>query len=539
MKKTKLKQITRVLILLVIIPSFAFCNNSKQQKRSSNQFTITDSFEPDIDISLTATPAEIQLLEGEKTADYTYTSELIKGDSSSLQQIPNSYLGPIIRVKPNQKIRIRYNNELPDESIIHWHGLHVPEEMDGHPRYVINNGEQFVYEFVVNNRPGTYWFHPHPHGITGYQVYKGLAGMFIIEDNQSNLPSDKYEVPLVIQDRRFDSSNQLVYLENNMMDMMVGFLGNEILINGKSNSSMEVDKATYRFRVLNGSNSRIYKLAWSDGVNLTVIGNDGGLLSKPTEKPYIILGPGERIDVWRDLSNINSGEQIALNSLAFNSGTSMGMMGSGGGMGGGMMRGRGNMQRDNNLSDSYIDNGDALTLYNFIVSDKQGEVVSLPTEFEPIEQFDLSESVNQDSPRQFNFHFERMQWLINGKTFEMNEVADWEKVKLNTTEVWEFINGGSGGGMMGNMMSMPHPVHIHGLQFQIIERDVSEVPTAVWNSMKDGFIDEGWQDTFLLLSGMRVKVALRFEDFTGIFLYHCHNLEHEDMGMMRNYEVIE
>lgn len=539
MKKTKLKQITRVLILLVIIPLFAFCNNSKQQKRSSNQFTITDSFEPDIDISLTATPAEIQLLEGEKTAVYTYTSELIKGDSSSLQQIPNSYLGPIIRVKPNQKIRIRYNNELPDESIIHWHGLHVPEEMDGHPRYVINNGEQFVYEFVVNNRPGTYWFHPHPHGITGYQVYKGLAGMFIIEDNQSNLPSDKYEVPLVIQDRRFDSSNQLVYLENNMMDMMVGFLGNEILINGKSNSSMEVDKATYRFRVLNGSNSRIYKLAWSDGVNLTVIGNDGGLLSKPTEKPYIILGPGERIDVWRDLSNINSGEQIALNSLAFNSGTSMGMMGSGVGMGGGMMRGRGNMQRDNNLSDSYIDNGDALTLYNFIVSDKQGEVVSLPTEFEPIEQFDLSESVNQDSPRQFNFHFERMQWLINGKTFEMNEVADWEKVKLNTTEVWEFINGGSGGGMMGNMMSMPHPVHIHGLQFQIIERDVSEVPTAVWNSMKDGFIDEGWQDTFLLLSGMRVKVALRFEDFTGIFLYHCHNLEHEDMGMMRNYEVVE
>ncbi len=538
MKKNKLKQITRVLILLIIIPSFAFCQNSKQQKRSSNQFTITDSFEPDIDISLTATPAKIQLLEGEKTAIYTYRSELIKGESTSLQQIPNSYLGPIIRVKPNQKIRIRYNNELPDESIIHWHGLHVPQEMDGHPRYAINNGEQFVYEFVVNNRPGTYWFHPHPHGITGYQVYKGLAGMFIIEDNQSNLPSDKYEVPLVIQDRRFDSSNQLVYLENNMMDMMVGFLGNEILINGKSNSSMEVDKATYRFRVLNGSNSRIYKLAWNDGVNLTVIGNDGGLLSKPIEKSYIMLGPGERIDIWRDFSNINSGEQIALNSLAFNSGTSMGMMGSGGGMGGGMMRGRGssNMQRDNNQSDSYIDNGDALTLYNFIVSDKQGEVVSLPTEFEPIEQFDLSEAVNQDSPRQFNFHFERMQWLINGKTFEMNEVADWEKVKLNTTEVWEFINGG---GMMGNMMSMPHPVHIHGLQFQIIERDVSEVPAAVWNSMKDGFIDEGWQDTFLLLPNMRVKVALRFEDFTGIFLYHCHNLEHEDMGMMRNYEVVE
>lgn len=539
MRKNKSKQIMRALIILVIMPSFAFCQNSKQQKRSSNQFTLTESFEPDVDISLTANPAEIQLFEGEKTAIYTYSSELIKGDSSSLQQIPNSYLGPIIRVKPNQKIRIRYNNELPDESIIHWHGLHVPQEMDGHPRYVINNGKQFVYEFVVNNRPGTYWFHPHPHGKTGYQVYKGLAGMFIVEDNQEQLPSDKYEVPLVIQDRSFNSSNQLVYLEDNMMDRMIGFLGDKILINGQSETSMEVDKATYRFRILNGSNSRIYKLAWSDGIDLTVIGNDGGLLSKPTDKSYMMLGPGERIDIWRDFSNTNSSEQVSLNSLAFNSGTSMGMMGSGRGMGGGgMMRGRGGMQSSNNQSGSVMDNGDAFTVYNFIVSDNEGEVLPLPADFEPIKQLNLSESVNQNSPRQFNFHFQRMEWLINGKTFEMNEVADWEKVKLNTTEVWEFINGGSGG-MMGNMMSMPHPVHIHGLQFQIIERDFSQVPSAVWNSMKDGFIDEGWQDTFLLLPDMRVKVVLRFEDYTGIFLYHCHNLEHEDMGMMRNYEVVE
>ena len=226
----------------------------------------------------------------------------------------------------------------------------------------------------MNNRPGTYWFHPHPHGITGYQVYKGLAGMFIVEESKSNLPSDKYELPLVIQDRRFDSSNQLLYLENNMMDRMVGFLGDQILINGQSDTSMEVDKATSRFRVLNGSNSRIYKLAWSDGSDLTVIGNDGGLLSKPTEKPYIILGPGERIDIWRDFSDTNSGEHISLNSLAFNSGTSMGMMGGGRGMGGGMMRGRGmgRTQSSNDQFDSYIDNGEPLTLYNFVVSDKQG-----------------------------------------------------------------------------------------------------------------------------------------------------------------------
>jgi len=539
MRKNRVKQIRSVLILLIFTSLFSSCQNGEQQKQSTSQFTMTESFEPDIDISLTATPAELQLFEGEKTAIYTYRSELIKGESKSLQQIPDSYLGPIIRVKPNQKIRIRYNNELPGESIIHWHGLHVPQEMDGHPRYAINNGEQFVYEFVVNNRPGTYWFHPHPHGLTGYQVYKGLAGMFIVEDSQTKLPSGKYEVPLVIQDRTFDSSNQLVFLGNTMMERMVGFLGNEIIVNGQSNTSMEVDKATYRFRVLNGSNSRIYKLAWSDGVNLTVIGNDGGLLSKPTDKPYMMLGPGERIEIWRDFSSTNSGEQIALNSLAFNSGTNMGMMGSGREMGRGMMRGRNRMQSSNNPSNSFIDNGDAFTVYNFIVSEKEGEVMTLPENFEAVKEMNLSESVNRDSPRQFEFHFQRMQWLINGKTFEMNEVAEWEKVKLGTTEVWEFTNGGGGGGMMGNMMSMPHPVHIHGLQFQIIERDVSGVTPAVWNSMKEGFLDEGWQDTFLLLPDMRVKVALKFEDFTGIFLYHCHNLEHEDMGMMRNYEVVE
>ncbi|MDD2476195.1 MAG: multicopper oxidase domain-containing protein [Dysgonamonadaceae bacterium] len=400
-----------------------------------------------------------------------------------------------------------------------------------------------IYEFVVDNRPGTYWFHPHPHGQTGPQVYKGLAGLFIVEDERSDMPSEEFEVPIVIQDRRFDSSNQLVYLENNMMDRMVGFLGDEIIINGTSDSSMKVKKGTYRFRVLNGSNSRIYKLAWSDGADLTIIGNDGGLLSKPIDKPYMILSPGERIEVWRDFSSEETNQQISLNSLTFDSGTMMGMMGGGrrGGMmrGRGMMQGRGMMGDERNLSDSYIDNGEALTLYDFVVSDQEGEILTLPTEFESIEQFDLSEAVNQSSPRQFDFHFQRMEWLINGRTFEMTEVAEWEKVKLNTTELWQFINSGSGRGMMGNMMKMPHPVHIHGLQFQIIDRDISQVSPSVWYSMKDGFIDEGWQDTFLLLPDMRVTVALRFQDFTGLFIYHCHNLEHEDMGMMRNYEVVE
>lgn len=537
MQKSKLKNLTRALMALIIMPSFAFCGNQAQSRQSNHNVTINELFEADVDISITAKPSEVQLFEGAKTAVYTYEAELIKGKGNSLQEIPYSYLGPIIRVKSQQKVRIRFHNELPDESIIHWHGLHVPHEMDGHPISVIKNGEQYIYEFVVDNRPGTYWFHPHPHGQTGPQVYNGLAGLFIVEDDRSDLPTEEYEVPIVIQDRRFDASNQLVYLENNMMDRMIGFLGDEIIVNGASDTSMEVKKGTYRFRILNGSNSRIYKIAWSDDAHLTVIGNDGGLLSKPTDKPYMMLSPGERIDVLRNFSSEDTNQEISLNSLAFDNATAMGMMGGGRGRGG--MGGRGMMGDESNFSDSYIDNGEPLALYSFIVSDEQGDVIPLPTAFELIEQIDLAKAVNQNRPRQFDFHFQRMEWLINGRTFEMTEVADWERVKLNTTEVWEFTNSGSGRGRMGGMMQMPHPVHIHALQFQIIERDVSQVSPSVWNSMKDGFIDEGWQDTFLLLPGMRVKVAMRFEDFTGLFIYHCHNLEHEDMGMMRNYEVVE
>ena len=538
MNERRIKTLMRALMALVIMPSFAFCSNQGQNRQSNHNETINEKFEADVDVSITAKPSEVQLFEGPKTAVYTYDAELIKGEDNSLQEIPNTYLGPIIRVRPQQKVRVRFHNKLPDESIIHWHGLHVPHEMDGHPMSVIKNGEQYIYEFVVNNRPGTYWFHPHPHGQTGPQVYNGLAGLFIVEDDRSDLPTREYELPLVIQDRRFDASNQLVYLENNRMDRMIGFLGDEIIINGASNTSMELKKGTYRFRILNGSNSRIYKIAWSDGADLTVIGNDGGLLSKPSDKPYMMLSPGERIDVWRDFYSEDTNQQISLNSMAFNNATTMGMM-SGGQRERGMMGGRGMMGADSNLSGRYIDNGEPLELYSFIVTDEQGEVNALPTAFEAIEQIDLVKAVNLDSPRQFDFHFQRMEWLINGRTFEMTEVADWERVKLNTTEVWEFTNSGSSGGRMGGMMQMPHPVHIHGLQFQIIERDVSQVSPSVWNSMKDGFIDDGWQDTFLLLPGMRVKVALKFEDFIGLFIYHCHNLEHEDMGMMRNYEVVK
>jgi FtsP/CotA-like multicopper oxidase with cupredoxin domain len=488
---------------------------------------INKDFSPDLEIFLKSAYKEVQILPGKSTKVMSYEGEVLQGDRNSLQILDNNYLGPIIKTKKGQKIRVHFNNEIDAETIIHWHGLHVPEEMDGHPRYVINNGEKFVYEFEVNNRAGTYWFHPHPHGKTGPQVYSGLAGLFLVSDENEqglNLPTDKYDIPIIIQDRQFDGNNQLVYLDGRM-DRMMGFLGDTILVNGKPDFILSAETRPYRLRLLNGSNSRIYKLAWNDETPLTVIGTDGGLLETPRQIPYLTLGPAERYDIWVDFSNWKTGKELTMKSLPFEIEMGMGM---------GMMRG--NMSNMNNQ----FSNGSELNVFKVRVEKESNERIDLPTKLSKINKLSEDEAVNKNNPRKFHFAMKHMEWTINGKTFRMTDVADNEKVKLNTTEVWEFINGGGGGGMMGmmgNMMQMPHPVHIHGLQFQIIDRIIKDSSAADWDNLKEGIVDEGWKDSFLLLPGTRIKVLLRFEDYKGMFLYHCHNLEHEDMGMMRNYLV--
>ena len=131
---------------------------------------------PDLDIALKAIPDEIPILPGSPTGVWYYQGQVIEGDRASLINLERSYLGPIIRTHSGQKVRIRFTNDIADRTIVHWHGLHAPADMDGHPRLVIPNGETYVYEFEVRNRSGTYWYHPHPYGMTGPQVYGGLAG---------------------------------------------------------------------------------------------------------------------------------------------------------------------------------------------------------------------------------------------------------------------------------------------------------------------------------------------------------------------------
>jgi len=478
-------------------------------------------FAPDVELELVAARTKENILPGRSTPVFSYHGKVLKGDKQVLQNIPGSYLGPIIRVNQGQKVRVIFNNQLGEQSIIHWHGLHVPEAADGHPRYAVSDNHRYVYEFEVKNRAGSYWYHPHPHSMTGRQVYGGLAGLFIVSDDEEQklaLPAGEYDLPLVIQDRSFGDDNRLRYIRS-PMQRMTGFFGDKILVNGMLNYIQPVTTRPYRVRLYNGSNSRIYKLAWSNGDSLTVIGTDGGLLEQPVTRPYVTLAPAERIELWVDFSKDKVGTTRMLHSLKFSAG-STGMMGM-------MMGGAGQSQ-------------DEFHMMSFSVQKKVSHNVELPNQLQPMHRFNIKNAVNLADPRQFQFTMAHMSWGINGRTFSMNDVATDEIVKLNSTEVWEISNdaGGMGMGMMRRMGGMPHPLHIHGRQFLVIDRSVASDSKGDWLTVNKGFVDEGWKDTVLVMPGERVKLLMRFTDFTGTYLYHCHNLEHEDLGMMRNYKIV-
>jgi len=482
---------------------------------------------PLLSVDLTSGRATLPIFSGKETFILRYQASVREGGADFIQTLSSSYLGPIFRVKQGQRVQVRLNNELPNPTIIHWHGLKIPEEMDGHPRYAIAPGKSYDYDFQVINRAGMYWFHPHPHQLTGPQVYYGLAGLFIVSDEEEaglGLPSGEYDLPLVIQDRTFDSQNQMIYLANGMSDSMVGFLGNTIMVNGAPNASMEVKASAYRLRLLNGSNSRVYKLAWQDGTPLTVIATDGGLLEKSVTREYITMGPGERVELWADFSGRNADSEMKLVSLPFTD-----FSGGGGMMGGGMMSGSG------------LPNGTSLDILRLRIGEKGADVIPLPPRLSIIQRHNVNDAVNRKNPRSFRLAMQGMVHTINNRLFEMDAVAQDEIVRLGNLEVWEFVNldGGRGGMMGGGMMNteMPHPMHMHGVQFQVFERQIARGYESLYRELRGGFVDDGWKDTVLVLPGETVQVLVRFENFTGTYLYHCHNLEHEDAGMMRNYRI--
>lgn len=405
--------------------------------------------------------------------------EFLPGKETETMGYNGDYLGPVIQVRKGQDVAVKVNNDLKSEvTTMHWHGLEVDGENDGGPHSGIQAGESWTSEFTIDQPASTLWFHPHPEQQTGKQVYKGLAGLFFIEDEQSDkldIPKSygENDVPLVLQDKRFDKDGNANY-ELAMPDVMNGLQGNSMLVNGVINPYLEVPQGMMRLRLLNGSNASVYTLNFSEHETFYQIASDGGFLEAPVEMNELVLGPAERAEILVDFSDFKKGDTVQLV------------------------------------------NGDKKFM-DFVVKNEAKETFTVPTELTTIEKI-APETAS--TTREFVFQGMGPHVNINGKQMDMDRID--EEVSLDNTEIWEVSNDSS----MGMMGGTVHPFHAHGTQFQILDRDGKAPPSN----------EAGWKDTFLVDPGETVRVIATFED-PGVFMYHCHILEHEDAGMMGQFLV--
>lgn len=415
------------------------------------------------------------------------TTEFVKGSEVITYGYNGNILGPTIRAKKGHYINITVRNKLREYTTIHWHGLLVPGVMDGGPHQVISPDKEWTASFVVSQPAATAWYHPHGLGNTAIQVYKGLAGLFIIDDTISeklNLP-DKYgvnDIPLIVQDKRLTNEGMPVYLTS-MMDIMTGMTGNTILVNGVINPYLNVNASKYRFRLLNGSNARVYDFRLSDDSYFYQIATDAGLIEKPAKLTSLMLSPGERAEIIIDFSKYEKGKKISLVSGSFN-------------------------------------------IIEFNIINKISDTTIIPEKLVNIKYLNPS---NSKRTRIFNLEGMGFNVNINGKRMDINRIDEY--IKYGDTETWILTStaGMMGMGMMrgrGMMGNVTHNFHAHGVHFLILDRNGSP-PRAY---------EHGWKDTILLSDREEVRVIAKFL-YKGIFMYHCHILEHEDNGMMGQFKV--
>ncbi|HEX6909088.1 MAG TPA: multicopper oxidase domain-containing protein [Longimicrobium sp.] len=436
------------------------------------------------------------------------TAPVAPGVSSPVWTLGESAAtGATLQARRGERVRVELRNELDEPTIVHWHGLRPPQEADGHPRLAIGPGGRYAYDFVVDDPAGTYWYHPHPHMRTAEQTYMGMAGLILVRDAAEEalgLPSGAREIPLVLQDKRLDEGGALVYRPFGP-DMMEGYLGDVPFVNGTRSPWLEVDAALYRLRVLNASSARIFRVARSDGRPLVLIGGDGGFLPAPATVPYVDLGTGERADLLADFGDLAPGTAVRLVSLAFPSPSAMPM-----GRGMGPMRGRGMMGGMGRGAAQ----GTAMDLLELRVARGVRDSARVPAALPAPPAVDGAAAARR---RVFRFDSMMMSHTINGRAFQLDRID--ERVPFGATEAWSFVNDGP----------FPHPVHMHAAHFSVLSRTGGRGRVLPWET--------GPKDTVLVLPGERVEVAVRFDRHRGLFLMHCHNLEHEDMGMMLNFLI--
>jgi spore coat protein A len=429
-------------------------------------------------------------------------------------------LAPLIEARSHQPLRVEWVNNLPLQhflpidyslhgcghdvpdvrAVVHLHGASVPTKDDGYPYDWFVPGKSYTCHYPLQQEAAMLWYHDHAMGLNRLNIYAGLVGMMLIRDEHEDalhLPSGKYEIPLTIYDRNFNADGQLFYPTSGDPEhpWVSEFAGDAILLNGKIRPYLDVEPRLYRFRILNAANSRLFSLSLSHKQPFHQIGTDQGFLSAPVQLTSLYLAPAERADLLIDFSHAD-GQQLHLLHGAFE-------------------------------------------VLQFRVAQKTSSSSYpqvLPTTLRPIIRTPESASILTRTiilNEYLNAVGNSMLMLLNRKRWHEPVT---EQPRLNTTEIWEFVN----------LTEDTHPMHLHMVRFQILDRRVFDV-FAYQNSKGLRYLapaeapapnELGWKDTVQCPPGVVTRIIVRFEGYTGKYLYHCHILEHESNDMMRPFEVI-
>jgi suppressor of ftsI len=424
----------------------------------------------------------------------TGETEILRGKTARTWGVNGPFLAPTIRAARGDDVVLAVRNDLPELTTLHWHGMHLPASMDGGPHQPIQPGETWEPHWTIDQPASTLWYHPHPHGETAKHVYRGISGLFLIDDDAGGRVPYEYgvdDVPLIIQDKRLTGDGDLDLEEASFLERLgghgsFGILGDTILVNGTHNPMFEVTRSPTRFRVLNGSNARFYNLGFADDRPFRVIATENGFVTgDPAGIDRLLLGPGERAEI---LVEFEPGDDVILRSHE----QDLGVHGANG---------------------SFIGAGDTLDIIRMRAP---GDLAALNTYEHPEGTGAVPEIPDGVTTRAFRLEGHRE---INGKEMDMNRID--EVVPAGATEIWEVTSN-----------SQPHTFHIHGATFYVLDVDGSE--PAVWM--------RGPKDTVLVSPRHPVRLLVRFReqvDPAVPYMYHCHILRHEDIGMMGQFVVVE
>jgi spore coat protein A, manganese oxidase len=424
-------------------------------------------------------PTQVQIIPGVTTPVWTYNG---------------LYPGPTIKARKGRQVVIRQQNSLPETMTVHLHGAYVDGDSDGHPNDLIAPGAYKDYIYANNMNARTLWYHDHAEMTTARHVYRGLAGFYILTDDLEDslpLPKGAYDVPLVIQDRRFNSDGTLNYPSDSVSDE--GFQGDVIVVNGAARPRFQVANRKYRFRILNGSDARPYKLALSSG-SFTLIGTEGGLRETPLSMSSLPIWPAERYEIVIDFSKYAVGSKVVLKNL--------------------------------------LGSGSTAEIMRFDVVRQETDDSSLPSTLRSAanQADDTHQSTTAAASVATRYWDFDREWpntyVINGKTYDPNRFD--ATPKEGTTEIWSFSTG----------RGWSHPVHVHLTNFKILDRN-GKAPLAH---------EQGWKETLALGPDETIRVLIKWPkvplgpipgNFTRRYVFHCHNLEHEDHDMMAQFKIIQ